>query len=97
MVHTETFEFFIANLQLQDVSAILGRDWLSLHSPCIDYKNNKIYFLESYCKNHCPSTKGNRFVFRSPNITASLLPSNEQKNEISLGSIIPDSITEGRT
>ena len=94
MNHTEMFEFFIANLQLQDISAILERDWLNLHSPYIDYKNNKIYFLESHCFSHCPSAKGNKFVFHSSDITASLLPNNEQKEEIPLDSIIPDSIPE---
>jgi len=96
MNHTEMFEFFIANLQLQDISSILGRDWLNLHSPYIDYKNNKIYFLESHCFSHCPSAKGNKFVFHSSDITASLLPRTESKHkgETSLDSIIPDSISE---
>jgi len=86
--HSETFEFCVAPLQLQGINGILGRDWLSIHNPYINYKSNKIYFLEKNCLNHCPSCKGNKFVFHSNNLTASMLTE-------PLEPIIADNISEG--
>ena len=73
MDHVETIEFYIANLQLQGISGILGRDWLNLHKPYINFEKNTIYFLEKHCINHCPSSKGNKFVFHSKDITAPMI------------------------
>lgn len=80
MDHKESYEFYVATLQLQGISAILGRDWLSIHMPYVDFKNNKIYFLENHCGNHCPSAKGNKFIFHSKDVTAAILPNNENNN-----------------
>jgi len=80
MDHKESFEFYVATLQLQGISAILGRDWLSIHMPYVDFKNNKIYFLENHCGNHCPSAKGNKFIFHSKDVSAAILPNNENNN-----------------
>lgn len=88
MDHIETFEFLVGNLQLHGISGILGRDWLSLHNPYINYKTNKIYFLERYCISHCPSAKGNKFIYHSPDVTAPMI---EQPPE---DTIIPSSISE---
>jgi len=74
MDHVETFEFLIANLQLQGISGILGRDWLNKHKPYINFEKNSIYFLEKYCIDHCESSRGNKFVFHSKEFTASLIP-----------------------
>jgi len=47
MDHFETLEFLvIANLQLQGISGILGRDWLNKHKPYTNFEKNSIYFLE---------------------------------------------------
>ena len=70
----ENFEFCIANLQLHGVSGILGRDWLNLHKPYINFENNHIYFLEKHCLEHCPSSKGNKFLFHYQNVTAPMIP-----------------------
>jgi len=88
MDHIETFEFLVGNLQLHGISGILGRDWLSLHNPYINYKTNKIYFLERYCISHCPSEKGNKFIYHFSDVTA---PMTEQPPE---DTIIPSSISE---
>jgi len=74
MNHEENFEFCIANLQLHDVSGILGRDWLNLHKPHINFENNHIYFLEKHCLEHCPSSKGNKFLFHNQNVRAPMIP-----------------------
>jgi len=57
----EKYEFLIGNLQSNGISRILEIG--SLNTTLIDFKNNKIYFLERFCSNHCPSAKGNKFVF----------------------------------
>jgi len=85
MDHKETFEFCIANLSLQGINGILGRDWLSVHNPFIDYKNNRIYFLGRYCGSHCPSSKSNKFFNQNKNITASMLENSEED------SVLPNS------
>jgi len=69
MDHSEVFEFYIGNLQLQGINGILGRDWLSKHNPYINYYTNSIFFIGRYCASHCPSSKGNKFLFHS-DITA---------------------------
>jgi len=74
MDHEENFEFCIANLQLHGVSGILGRDWLNLHKPYINFENNHIYFLEKHCLEHCPSSKGNKFLFHNQNVRAPMIP-----------------------
>ena len=74
MDHKENFEFCVANLQLHGISEILGRDWLNIHKPYINFENNYIYFLEKFCSDHCPSSKGNKFMFHSKEITASMVP-----------------------
>jgi len=76
MDHSETFEFYIANLQLQGISAILGRDWLNIHKPYINFEKNTVYFLEKYCLDHCPSSRGNKFCFHSKNISAPMITEN---------------------
>ena len=85
--HEEKYEFLVGNLQLNGISGILGRDWLSKHNPYIDFKNNKIYFLERFCSNHCPSAKGNKFVFHSSEVAAPMV-------DDTTDSIIPSSISE---
>jgi len=91
MDHIETYEFYVGNLQLQGISGILGRDWLSIHNPYINFKSNKIYFLESNCGQHCYSCKGNKLIFSSNNITAPML---EESSQCGLDSIIPSFISD---
>ena len=74
MDHKETFEFYIADLKLNGISAILGRDWLNnKHKPYVNFEKNTIYFLEKYYIDHCASSEGNKFVFHSKNLTASMV------------------------
>jgi len=89
--HTETFEFCIANLSLHGINGILGRDWLSIHNPFINYKSNKIFFLSKYCGSHCPSSKKNKFFNQSNNLTASMLE-NPELNTGSQDSLMPESV-----
>jgi len=72
MDHQEVYEFCIGNIQLSGISGILGRDWLSTHNPYIDYKRNRIFFLENYCAKHCPSCVGNKFQFKKQVISAAI-------------------------
>jgi len=86
---------------LNGISVILGRDWLNLHQSYINYKNNRIYFLENHCLSHCPSAKGNKFIFHNKNITATILQDNNAKTDqsntsenVSTDQIIPTSVSE---
>jgi len=88
MNHEENFEFCIANLQLHDVSGILGRDWLNLHKPHINFENNHIYFLEKHCLEHCPSSKGNKFLFHNQNVTAPMIP----LESVTYNSMLPEDV-----
>jgi len=74
MDHKENFELCVANLQLHGISGILERDCLNIHKPYINFENNHIYFLENFRSDHCPSSKGNKFMFHSKEITASMVP-----------------------
>eukprot|EP00833_Pecoramyces_ruminatium_P013016 jgi/Orpsp1_1/1187048/evm.model.d7180000055057.1 len=86
MDHNETFEFLIANLQLQGISGILGRDWLKKHKPYINFERNSIYFLEKYCIDHCNSSKGNRIIIHSRDITASMI----QEEIVTYDNLMPE-------
>jgi len=88
MDHEENFEFCIANLQLHGVSGILGRDWLNLHKPYINFENNHIYFLEKHCLEHCPSSKGNKFLFHNQNVTAPMIP----LESVTYNSMLPEDV-----
>ena len=70
--HKERFQFSVANLQLTGISAILGRDWLSIHKPYINFSNNHIFFLEGNCLDHCPSCKGTK-IQSTKNVTAAIV------------------------
>jgi len=93
MDHTERFEFCIANIALQGINGILGRDWLSVHNPFIDYKKNKIFFLGKYCGSHCPSSRKFKFANQNSNFTATMFD-NPAINNADHDSIIPESIPE---
>ena len=89
MDHKELYEFFIANLQLNGIALILGRDWLNLHQPYINSRTNKIYFLKDRCLSHCPSLKGNKFIFHNKNTTATIITDTAVNDQI-----IPSSLSE---
>jgi len=89
MDHKELYEFFIANLQLNGIALILGRDWLNLHQPYINFRTNKIYFLEDHCLSHYPSSKGNKFIFHNKNTTATIISDTVVNDQI-----IPSSLSE---
>jgi len=89
MDHKELYEFFIANLQLNGIALILRRDWLNLHQPYINFRTNKIYFLEDHCLSHCPSSKGNKFIFHNKNTTATIISDTAVNDQI-----IPSSLSE---
>jgi len=93
MDHYEDYEFLIGNLQLHGICGILGRDWLTIHNPYINFRTNKIYFLDHYCKDHCKSATGNKFVFHANNVTATMI---NDDNPTGADTIIPENVEEER-
>ena len=90
MDHNEIMEFCVGNLLLNGINGILGRDWLAKHNPYINYSENKIFFTNKYCRDHCPSAKNNKFTYGRQELIASMVTPNSTKED----TIIPESISE---
>jgi hypothetical protein len=49
--HTETMTFYLTNLGRYE--ALLGKPWLYVHDPQINWRKDSLLFNSSYCQKHC--------------------------------------------
>lgn len=49
-LHEEVLSFLV--LELSTVDVVLGRPWLTQHSPCLDWRN-KVLQWSGYCLQYC--------------------------------------------
>ncbi len=50
-LHEEVLSFLV--LEHSTVDVVLGRPWLTQHSPNMDWKNNEVLQWSEYCQRHC--------------------------------------------
>ncbi len=50
-LHEEVLSFLV--LEHSTVDVVLGRPWLTQHSPNMDWKNNEVLQWSEYCQQHC--------------------------------------------
>ena len=49
--HTETMTFYLTNLGRYE--ALLGKPWLYVHDPQINWREDSLLFNSLYCRKHC--------------------------------------------